>query len=383
MIHGGVFVGSGIACGWSYDRLNGMKSSVVIPTVLIAMAIGVVTLSALRHDGDSQDGPVGDRDLWQRLEALEQEQAQLQSSITDLAAAVEEQDRALFARPEADRRPVGWLPTHGAPASMENPDGLRSQFHDPQAGYEWLLRELTTRPFTRFIVHQPAGWQMTPARGTRMGGAQYWPIDDQHLAMWKAAIRAAMRARPEITIGIYGSIKGQYTHSTDMTDWRVFDFSSARDRWFVWHQVVKPWVDAGVYEYWFDNASPPDERRRNGLLFASWLMRARYVHAGIEAIPNDAVGGNRELDDDALETAPCLALLRYVRKTDPERRWNVRNRPYEVIVLIHPRPDEPEITIEELVDLLERGFVLGSSGVRGSDQLVLEAYRRWASATTQ
>jgi len=270
-------------------------------------------------------------------------------------------------------RSVGWIPTHGAPTTAENPTGLRQRFIDPRAGYRSLLNELLTRPFDRFIIHQPAGWVGEKVIGKRMGGAQYWPIDAEHRWMFERAIRDAMRMRPEITVGIYGSLSLRFTHSIEMSkpEWHVADFDNPRDRWALWQQSVAPWVRAGAYEYWLDNASVP-EARGDAVLFSTWLADTHAVRVGIEAFPTNGRGASRTLDLAVMNRVPSLARLKFVRNRDAGRVWDVNDLAYEAIVLVHPHRGEAAPTLPELVSLLRRGFVLGADD--RWDEIVQRAY---------
>ena len=258
-----------------------------------------------------------------------------------------------------DSRPVGFISTHGAPRTKERPTGLRRSLIDPDDGYEWLLDQFLTRPHTRFIVHQPAGWR----KGQQMGAAQYWPIDDAHLEMWERAIRDAMRLRPEITIGIYGSLSLQSTHSIDMDNrrWHRADFDNLRDRWAIWQQCVAPWIRAGAYEYWFDNASA-SAGRHDAILFHDWLAETHAVRTGTEAFPSDRqADGTWNLDLATMNRVPSLALLQFVRARDPQGKWDVNDLRYEAIIWVYARPRDPPVTVDELTSLLRRGFVLGAA----------------------
>lgn len=268
----------------------------------------------------------------------------------------------------ADMRPVAFITTHGAPRTPENPTGLRRQLIDPDDGYAWLLDQFMSRKFARFIVHQPAGWNL----GQQMPAAQYWPMDDAHVDMWKRAIRDAMRLRPEITVGFYGSLKVKFTHSTDMRDWHRARFDSLRDRWAIWQQCIAPWVCAGAYEYWFDNSSAT-EGRHDAVLFSEWLANTHAVRVGIEAFPTfRRTRRPWALDQATMNRVPSLATLAFVRNLDPAGTWDVNDLPFEAIVWVFTRKNERPVTLEELTSLLRRGFVLGVSGEW--TKLVEEAY---------
>lgn len=268
----------------------------------------------------------------------------------------------------ADMRQVAFITTHGAPRTPENPTGLRRQLIDPDDGYRWLFDQFMSRKFARFIVHQPAGWML----GEQMPAAQHWPMDDAHIDMWERAIRDAMRKRPEITIGFYGSLKLKFTHSIDMGDWHRARFNDPRDRWAIWQQCIAPWVRAGAYEYWFDNSSAP-EARRDAVLFSEWLADTHAVRVGIEAFPTfRRVTRPWALDYATMSRAPSLATLAFVRNLDPNGSWDVNDVRYEAIVWVFTRKNERAVTLDELTSLLRRGFVLGVSGEW--TELVLEAY---------
>ena len=222
----------------------------------------------------------------------------------------------------ADMRPVGWITTHGAPRTAKNLTGLRRQLIDPNEGYRWLLDQFLTRPFERFLIHQPAGW----AAGKPQAGAQYWPIDEAHQQMWERAIRDAIRRRPEITIGIYGALNLRFTHSTELPDWHRASFDNLRDRWAVWQQSIAPWVRAGAYEYWWDNASP-SIARSDAVLFSRWLAEHHGVRAGIEAIPTHRDGAGRSLDRKTMNQLPSLALLYFVRAFDQTAHGTLQGSP--------------------------------------------------------
>lgn len=274
--------------------------------------------------------------------------------------------------PTADMRPVAWITTGGAPRNDENPTGLRRQLIDPDEGYRWLLDQFLTQPFERFIIHLPA--QVN--HGDKQGGAQYWPIDPARLEQWELAIRDAQRQRPEITIGAYGSLVLQYTHSIDQPDPHLARFNSTRDRWMVWQQSIRPWIDAGCYEYWWDAASSPAVRS-DAVRFSRWLSYYHGVRAGIEAIPTyQDRDGKRILDTNTMNSAPSLALLAFVRAFDPQGNWNVSELRYEAIIIIQPTRNWAEPTVDELVALIRNGFVLGAdTGFNGRYvELVLEAY---------
>lgn len=255
----------------------------------------------------------------------------------------------------ADRRPVAWITTGGAPRTPENPTGLRRQLIDPNEGYAWLMDQFTTQPFERFIIHLPA--QVN--QGDKQGNAQYWPIDDAHLAMWKRAIRDAQRARPEITIGIYGSLVLQYTHSIDQPDPHPARFSSTRDKCMVWQQAIRPWIDAGCYEYWWDAASA-SEVRADAVRFSQWLNYVHAVRAGMEAFATNEGDQGRTLDIATMNRLPSLALLGFVQAFDPRSLWHAQGLNYEAIVIVQPTRTWTEPTVSELTALLRRGFVLGA-----------------------
>lgn len=268
----------------------------------------------------------------------------------------------------ADMRPVGFITTHGAPRTPENPTGLRRQLIDPKEGYAWLLDQFTSGKFARFIVHQPAGWML----GEQMPAAQYWPMGDAHIDMWERAIRDAMRLRPDITVGFYGSLKLQFTHSIDMRDWHRARFNNLRDRWAIWQQSIAPWVHAGAYEYWFDNSSAPDARR-DAVLFSEWLATTHAIRAGIEAFPTFRRASRPwALDCATMSRVPSLATLSFVRNLDPDGIWEVNDLPYEAIVWVFTREGDRAVTMKELTSLLRRGFVLGSS--QRWDDIVQQAY---------
>lgn len=268
----------------------------------------------------------------------------------------------------ADRRSVAWITTHGAPRTPDNPEGLRRQLLDPEEGYLWFMDHFLNRPQERFLIHNPAGWEV----GAPQPNAQYWPIQDARLARWKDAIRDAQRQRPEITIGIYGSLNLRFTHSTRLLDdWHWAKFSNLTDRWMVWQQAIRPWIDAGVYEYWWDNTS--GDGRSDAVLFSQWLADHHSVRAGIEAFPTDFVWGARRLDRKAMNKVPSLALLAFVRAFDGNNRWVGLGLNYEAIIILQPIRNESDPTIKEAIGWRKRGFVLGSE--RKWDDLLLEAYR--------
>ena len=287
-------------------------------------------------------------------------------------AAVSASTALLAPAPTADMRPVAWITTGGAPRTDKNPTGLRRQLVDPDEGYAWLLDQFLTQPFERFIIHLPA--QVN--QGDKQGNAQYWPIEPSRLEKWLLAIRDAQRQRPEITIGAYGSLLLQYTHSIDQPAPHLARFSSTRDKWTVWQQAIAPWIRAGCYEYWWDAASG-SEVRADAVKFSQWLAYLHGVRAGMEAFATDEGNqGARVLDTATMNRLPSLALLAFVRAFDPRHEWDVSDLRYEAIVIVQPTRNWTKPKVSELTSLLERGFVLGAdTGYSGEYvELVKKAY---------
>lgn len=273
----------------------------------------------------------------------------------------------------ADMRPVAWITTHGAPRHPGNPEGLRRQLVDPDEGYLWFMDHFLNRPQERFLIHAPAGWEV----GAPQPNAAYWPIQDRRIARWKDAIRDAQRIRPEITIGIHGSLNLRFTHSTRLLgDWHRAKFNSPRDRWQVWQQAVAPWVRAGVYEYFWDNTSPKDARP-DAVLFSQWLAEHHGVRAGMEALPTKLFEwrgeSKRLLDRVTMNKMPSLCLMAFMRTLDGQNDAGAATGlNFEAIIILQPIVNESDPTLREAIGWLRRGFVLGSS--RQWDEMLLEAY---------
>jgi len=298
-------------------------------------------------------------------------QAPLSTAVVAAAPPAPGPAESWTPRPVADRRPIGFIGADGDRNDpVRRPTGLDGRIAaGGKTAYDYLMRMIVNRPYSRYLIHQPGGWL------DQMTGAQYWGLDDSLRTIYETVIRDAMRQRPEITVGIYGSFQmGEgRSHSMRMGKYRGIDADDYHDRWTLWHQDIAPWVRAGAYEYWLDTGSHFSDAARQ---LCGWIRREQDFRVGLEAFPLVRSGDDLDLNTAVLQEVPCVAMLSFARQFDPKRRWTAPATCCEAVVIVaatqYPPVPGTEPTLEECVSLLRRGFVLGS--IAPCDDLVVAAY---------
>lgn len=240
-----------------------------------------------------------------------------------------------------DRRPVGVITLSNGSYEL-NSEGMTTWWHAggtpkdngiqggianngvPDAFDELLRRmnDLYNLGFRRIQLRLPAG-NVSEASGFA-DSSQYWPMAAwrrdgfrDYVATW---IKAKAAIGDPVSLSIYAGYKVTDPCSLGMKDSYLPDFSRSGDV-CVFYQNIKPWMDLGITEYWFDNSSPywpmyitlqqsPDYLTREGT--------PRIILGG-EAVP--ATTGNCATGPDklkvphptALAAGPWVAAYRFAR----------------------------------------------------------------------
>ncbi len=194
---------------------------------------------------------------------------------------------------------------NGPPTDTDG-DGLPDAF-------EWLLSSLDEGydlGYRRIIMRLPAG---SPADQI-WASSQWWTMPkwkrtglQTHVTAW---LDAKELAGDPVTLGIIGGYRINDPCSLSMAGAHGPDPTSASDM-CVFYQNVKPWMDVGITEYWFDAAS------------GHWSPMVTLQHSpdysglvrfGGEAVPFEGEGCDQQRTPvpAAVAAGPWFAFYRFV-----------------------------------------------------------------------
>ncbi len=193
--------------------------------------------------------------------------------------------------------------------------GLQAEYHnngrmDALDFLIGILDEAHALGWRRMLIWLPAG-QLDGQ--PLMPSSQWWPMSEEKREQIKRHLGEWIRAHPETSVGVYSGYRIADPCSLCMTPERVEqcagrerarhpDPSSEADRCVVYHNV-KPWMDVGVKEYWFDAAV--DWRN---FLRLTQNPDFEGLRIGGEPIPKS---GPKSPDFELLNRAPYMATKTY------------------------------------------------------------------------
>lgn len=181
--------------------------------------------------------------------------------------------------------------------------------------FEWLISQLDgayDHGYRRMVMRLPAG----SLQGQNMASSQWWTMPkwkrtgfNTHIKAW---LEAKKTAGDPVWLGVYAgypindpcelSMVG--AHAPDPTD---------PDDMCVFYQNVKPWMKAGLKEYWLD-ASSGDWENMSTLQHSPDYTG--QIHFGGEAVPavgeGNGCSGQLTPDPDAIIESPFVATFRFL-----------------------------------------------------------------------
>jgi len=258
----------------------------------------------------------------------------------------------------ADRREGIMVPCGGAKVTKSNPLGLRRGHHrSPDAArafYRGNYERAARLGVGRVVWHMLAGWEQ---EHTMAGAAAVLGAMGDRADVWVEETSRFLEAHPRASVGVYLSAhvprSWRSVRADDILPWEAYDHANQSHRRMMIQNIIRPLVDAGVTEVWFDHASPAEFRP--GVLDLCDHLRDRLgVHCVIEALPLDARGGL-----DALRRAGAGAQHRFIAIRDPDGRWTWPAEA-EVNVLLSRHSGAPMPNDSIVDDYRRRGGVVWS-----------------------
>ena len=245
-----------------------------------------------------------------------------------------------------DRRPVAVIPCFNG--NPNNIYGLSQ--HWLTQGVPWLrdtLTELWNRGFRRFMINLPAGREK-PLEGTAPGfpSAQWQVLDTAgiHTIPGSVSVRQNLADlltpwladRPEAQVLFYFGFRIKRPDDRNMEDAVVPNMNRADHRMIVQANMdgfinLTPNACMPQIGFRLESASTPDELRNGLVAFSDWF-RAESISIGGEAIPVHRNGGFTPV---LVDRCPWVALYRFHRQRDPDRRWEFDPVDTEVGVWLH------------------------------------------------
>lgn len=268
-----------------------------------------------------------------------------------------------------DKRPVGFVTLGGQPSTPDNISGF-GRGPDYHACRNFLVRELTLRPWTRFQLNPLyGGAQPTPNLGT-FSGAPYWAKDAGLLPWIRSAIRdackEAQQIRPQIVIDFHVGFawKNLTTYVPDhiMTLAEVPDFIRS----------CKAWRAGGMDgKLCLDSSGNPSEAEKPVVdaIMSSWPYG--FLREGVPLTPD-----GQYLDTERLKTAGGWCRREY----HPARLMQLVAPPapfHECVVVWNGNGPDKDTqwgpTVPDMQDFRKRGWVLGCDS--RYDDAMLEAMK--------
>ncbi len=242
-----------------------------------------------------------------------------------------------------NRDPVWVINLYGARYDKETPSGIRPEWRDsdfdgevaevndpdpkwaedeiPDA-FNWLMREMDTgisRGYRRIVLFLPAGTLIEPPGppdGERpMSASQWWTMPQWKRDAFESVIAEWIDNHPDANVSVYAGY--QVYDPCDLETLSAADvvcddglpFGTDEIDACIVYNNVKPWLDIGIREYWFDASALHPE----GLLSITHADEYDNVHMGGEAVPvtNPCNPANATIDFYLAERAPWMAARRY------------------------------------------------------------------------
>ncbi len=246
-----------------------------------------------------------------------------------------------------DRRPIGMIwtgPNHGGwtPEQISRIGG----------------RQLTQRPWKRYMWHMPASW----SKGSPMSGAQWFTLSREQRSEFRKLNKTCDSLGRRFYV--YGGIFMESAMDLKFADPgkpHVNDFFDAADHYAMWELVIGPWRMDSCDGWAFDAGSAP-ECRRSSLAWCKWLREEQGMWAAIEAFPlscsKNAQGQTVcVIDEKVALQAPAIAEYGY----NPEMPKWIAPAGSEMYVWLEARAGGqgyvPTVTAQQVADLLRRNFI--------------------------